>query len=432
VTGVLFVLTSFEGPDVYSQAGGLGVRMKELSRALAEQGHETHLFFVGDPSLPDIERQVEGRLVLHRWCQWISAQHPAGVYDGEEGKLADWNDSLPTYIIDRVIEPALASGRQVVVLAEEWQTSLSTILISQGLRMRGLRERVVVLWNANNVFGFHRVNWILLDRESTLTTVSRYMKHLMWQENVNPIVIPNGIPAAAIAEPPAEDVSLLRTSAGGDLFLFKIGRFDPDKRWLMAVDAAIALKGGGTAVRMLIRGGKERHGGDVLRRARQGGLRVAEVRGIRNLEDLAAGLRAEPNAELLAITSFLPPEMLGTIYRSADAVLANSGHEPFGLVGLEVMAAGGLAVTGSTGEDYAEPFRNAVVLETDDPHELVTGLRMIQNQPRVAARLRKEGVHTARAFTWTTVIEQLFIRLELAAARQRVSWPAPRIKRRRG
>lgn len=28
---------------------------------------------------------MDGRLVLHRWAQWISAFHSGGVYDGEEG-----------------------------------------------------------------------------------------------------------------------------------------------------------------------------------------------------------------------------------------------------------------------------------------------------------------------------------------------------------
>jgi hypothetical protein len=44
-----FVLISFEGPDCYSMAGGLGVRMQNLSRTLAEMGFTTHLFFIGDP-----------------------------------------------------------------------------------------------------------------------------------------------------------------------------------------------------------------------------------------------------------------------------------------------------------------------------------------------------------------------------------------------
>ena len=38
-----FVVLSFEGPDLYSQAGGLGVRVKGLSRSLARRGYDTHL-----------------------------------------------------------------------------------------------------------------------------------------------------------------------------------------------------------------------------------------------------------------------------------------------------------------------------------------------------------------------------------------------------
>ena len=58
-------------------------------------------------------------------------------------------------------------------------------------------------------------------------------------------------------------------------FLFKIGRFDPDKRWLMAVEAVARLKSTGKPVSMVIRGGIEPHGGEVLRRAHELGLRVS-------------------------------------------------------------------------------------------------------------------------------------------------------------
>src|SRR4051794_680756 len=47
-----FVLLSFEGPDPYARAGGLGVRVTELAHSLAEAGYQTHLFFVGDPQRP--------------------------------------------------------------------------------------------------------------------------------------------------------------------------------------------------------------------------------------------------------------------------------------------------------------------------------------------------------------------------------------------
>ena len=47
-----FVILSFEGPDGYSLAGDLGVRVNYLSATLARMGFTTHLFFVGDPRLP--------------------------------------------------------------------------------------------------------------------------------------------------------------------------------------------------------------------------------------------------------------------------------------------------------------------------------------------------------------------------------------------
>ena len=422
---MLFLLLSFEGPDEYSQAGGLGVRAKELGRALAAGGNETHLFFIGDPALPAEEMGESGRLHLHRWGQWISAQHKLGVYDGEWGKVDDWNRSLPPHLITNLIQPALARGEIVVILGEEWQTAKSMTLLSDALHVRMLRDRVVLLWNANNIFGFDHISWPALNSATTITTVSRYMKHLMWKEGVNPIVIPNGIPAAAIKDPPGDDVALLRRSAGGDQFLFKIGRFDPDKRWLMAMSAVAMLKMEGRRPRLLIRGGKEPHGTEVLRHARLQGLVVEDIFGADSPSALAKSMESHPDADVLNLVSFLPEEMLGTIYRAADAVLANSGHEPFGLVGLEVMAAGGLAVTGSTGEDYAEPYRNALVLETDDPLELESCLRLVARDPGLAARLRAEGRNTAKAYTWDIVIEQLFARLELAAARQHVSWPVP-------
>ncbi len=418
----VFVLLSFEGPDQYSQAGGLATREKELARALAQLGHETHLFFIGDPDLPPVETRQGGRLHLHRWCQWISAHHPGGVYDGEEGKYRDWNGSLPSFVADEVVAPAITAGKHVVVMAEDWQTATSLILIDRSLRMRGMRAGAVLLWNANNVFGNWRIDWTALDACATITTVSRYMKILLWREGVNPVVIPNGIPREALTPPRPEDVIALREGGAGDLFLFKIGRFDPDKRWLMAMEAAGRLKSLGVKPRMLIRGGPEPHGAEVMAHARRHGLRVADVRGAEDAPALARAMRAHPNADVLNLVSFLPETLIGTIYFAADAVLANSGHEPFGLVGLEVMAAGGVAITGSTGEDYAVAFRNALVLETADPAELVSHLNLIRTDRRLGPRLRREGRTTARTYLWEAVIGQLFARLELAAARQDVIW----------
>ncbi len=419
----VFVLLSFEGPDLYSQAGGLGVRMKGLSRSLAILGYDTHLYFCGDPDLPGEETLEGGRLHYRRWCQWISAQHHGGVYDGEEGKIRDWNVSLPPSVIDNVIAPAVAAGKNVVVLGEEWHTSWSMSLISDALYRRGLRDRVVMLWNANNTFGFHRIDWPALALATTITTVSRYMKFTMWSSGQNPVVIPNGIPRSSIADADPAAVAAVRAAAGVDHLCFKIGRFDPDKRWLMAVSAMAYLKRHAQSVKLLMRGGREPHGGEVLDYARHQGLNVVDAVAPGDASGLVSLLRQNTQADVINFTSFVSDELVAVIYAACDAVLANSGHEPFGLVGLEVMAAGGLAVTGSTGEDYAEAYRNALVLETNDPIELVTELALLKERPKLAASMRRRGRTTAREYVWEKVIDQLLLRIEFAAAQQAVRPP---------
>ncbi|HEV1992642.1 MAG TPA: glycosyltransferase [Candidatus Dormibacteraeota bacterium] len=419
----VFVVLSFEGPDLYSQAGGLGVRVKGLTRSLARRGYDTHLYFVGDPDLPGEETLEGGKLHQRRWSQWISAQHRGGVYDGEEGKIRDWNLSLPPSVIDTVIAPAVAAGSYVVVLGEEWHTSWSMSLISDTLYRRGLRDRVVMLWNANNTFGFHRIDWAALALAATLTTVSRYMKFEMWDWHQNAIVVPNGITRSSIADADPVAVAELRAAAAADYLCFKIGRFDPDKRWLMAVSAVAYLKRHGSKVKLLMRGGKEPHGSEVINHARQQGLVVIDAATPPDVAGLAVLLRAKADADVINLTTFVSDELLAIIYPACDAVLANSGHEPFGLVGLEVMAAGGLAVTGSTGEDYAEAYRNALVVETSDPVELVTELTLLKERPSLAARMRKRGRTTAREYIWEKVIDQLLLRVEFAAALQAVKQP---------
>src|SRR5579871_2014117 len=120
-----FAIISFEGPDEYSRAGGLAVRVRDLCETLSAAGFRTHLFFVGDPTLPAVKEQ--GNLVLHRWSQWISAYHPGGVYDGEWGKLQDMVGSLPPFLIDGIIRPAAERGGITVVMGEDWQTASTMI-----------------------------------------------------------------------------------------------------------------------------------------------------------------------------------------------------------------------------------------------------------------------------------------------------------------
>lgn len=414
-----FCLLSFEGPDRYSQAGGLGVRVTHLAETLARRGFETHLLFVGDPAAPGRESQLDGRLTLHRWCQWISAYHPAGVYDAEEAKLWDFKNSAPPFLIEQVIRPALEAGRLPVVLAEEWHTAEALIRLSDQLHAAGLRQRCVLFWNPNNTMSFHRVDWPRLDFVAQLTTVSRYMKHLMWDMGLNPLVIPNGIPASLLEPVDASQVAALRRALApnnGALMLFKVGRFDPAKRWLMAVEAVAQLKAEGHRVVFPLRGGIEPHGEEVLARARDLGLTVADVTGdLTSWDELLDLLRTAASADVYNLRFFMRQAVLRPFYAAADAVLANSGHEPFGLVGLEAMAAGGLVFTGATGEDYTLCGRSTVVLDTDQPEEIVTQVLDLRAHPPRAEAMRRAARSRAAAFAWERVIEVLLEKVKFVA-----------------
>jgi glycosyltransferase involved in cell wall biosynthesis len=76
------------------------------------------------------------------------------------------------------------------------------------------------------------------------------------------------------------------------------------------------------------------------------------------------------------------------LFQGAHAVLANSAHEPFGLVGLEAMANGGVACTGGSGEDYTVPGYNALVLETEDPQEFLGLFAALRAHPAKERALR--------------------------------------------
>lgn len=405
---IRFHVLSFEGPDAYSRAGGIATRVCGLSENLARRGVPTHLWFAGDPGLPGHDEQ--SGVELHRWCQWISRRHGAGVYDGEEGKRLDYASSLPPYLFENVLLPAIRAGERAVVLAEEWQTADAVLHLDWRLRSAGIRDRVAVFWNANNTFGFDRIDWQRLAAAAVITTVSRYMKQRMHGYGVDPIVIHNGLGDEAFVGPDPAAVRALRHRFRERIILGKVGRWDPDKNWLLAVAIVAELKRYGWRPLLLARGGVESHGAEVMAAARGAGLHVLE----RDLADHGArGLLAATEdvngADIVSLRTPLDPDSRALLLQGSSAVLANSTHEPFGLVGLEAMAVGGVACTGNSGEDYAVAGHNAVVMPATRPQECVRLLKRFYADPAAEAVLRRAARATAQHYAWPEIIERALL-----------------------
>lgn len=403
-----FHLLAFEGPDDYSRAGGIATRITGLARALAEANCDTHLWFIGDPALPGHEQHEQLR--LHRWCQWISYHHPGGVYDGEEGKRLDYAASLPPFLLQEALAPALRQGERAVVLAEEWHTVDAVLHLDWLLRQDGLRRQVTIFWNANNTYSFDRIDWRRLAQAAIITTVSRYMKHLMWRWNVDPLVIPNGLAADAFVLPERDAVAAFHRRVRGRTVVSKVARWHPDKRWLLAIDAVVAMKRLGWRPLLVARGGVEPHGSEVLTAAAKAGLRVLERAPVEpGVPGLLGALEGSEEADILSLRSPLSAEGSRLLFHCSHAVLANSGHEPFGLVGLETMAARGVACTGASGEDYVVPGHNALVLETNDSREFIASLDALRANPAKEQAVRRAGQATAKLFTWSQVMQRVLL-----------------------
>ena len=416
--GVQFHVLSFEGPDAYARIGGLETRVAGMCEALVSAACETHLWFVGDPRLR-AEEERDG-LHLHRWCQWLSQYHPVGAYDGERSKVPDYAASLPPHLMARHLVPHLRADGFAVILAEEWQTVDAVLHLDHLLRASGLRDRVRILWNANNVFGFDGIDWPRLRDAAVVTTVSRYMKQILKGVGVEAIAIPNGLAPGAYLPPDRAAVAQLRKSFTGRTAIAKIARWDPDKRWLASIEIVARLRELGMKPLLVARGGREPYGTEVLRAMRRAGLSVVERDDATgDPRGLVHALADVEGADVVHLVTPIAPDSLRALFRASDVVLANSSHEPFGLVGLEAMAAGGVVCTGFTGEVYAVPGHNALVIQTEDDAEEFVGLyRQVQADPGYEAALRRAGRATARRFAWPEVIRtNLAPRLDLPRAR---------------
>ncbi|MFH1453095.1 MAG: glycosyltransferase family 4 protein [Armatimonadota bacterium] len=409
----IFIILSFEGPDIYSLAGGLGIRATELGRALAQMGFESHLFFVGDPYKPPLELTLEEKFILHRCCQQISINHPAGVYENERSKILNYESTLPRCLVTNVIKPAVKSGKKAVILAEEWHTASTVINIQSFLKEQSLDKDVIIFWNVNNTYSLDRINWRSLTESAVITTISRYMKQIMAQWGLNPLIIPNGIPSRSLKKINYFQTSKIRNIFKDKLFMLKVGRYDPNKRWIMAVEALAEIKKRNKNAILVIRGGKEPHRYDILRKAESLGLKVKSLETEKgDFETLCTLLSENSSFDILELSFFVPEEILRILYHAADAVLANSLHEPFGLVGLEVMAVSGIVLTGATGEDYAESFENSIVVETSNPKEIAVYVMDLLMDSKLKEKIRKNAYNTAKLYTWDNVIYKLFKKLE--------------------
>ncbi len=287
--------------------------MSGLAEALATLGHETHLVFVGDPTEPGEERLLDGNLVIHRWCQWLSRAFPGGAYDGEDHKRVDLTQSVPPFIVEQIAQPAIRAGKRLVVISEEWQTAEAAIELSDQLHLAGLRENAELLWNANHTYGLDRVDWQRLRYTNRITTVSRFMRSELQRFGIKAEVVPNGIPRRLLKRIGSSETARVRTKVRKDLLFFKMARWAMDKGWPESLEAVAQLRAAGYHVALLARGSGDPHVGQEVTRIAEGlGLRVTHAASQHEMLDAAS------ESDVVFIRAFIDEATARSLYAAAD------------------------------------------------------------------------------------------------------------------
>lgn len=107
-----------------------------------------------------------------------------------------------------------------------------------------------------------------------------------------------------------------------------------------------------------------------------------------------------------------PSEKLAELYCSSHIVICPSWYESFPAPPLEAMACGVPVVTTSIGvEDYAIDGKNALVVPARNPKAMAYAIDRLLSDERLCEALVKEGLNTAKQFTWDKTadnVERLF------------------------
>jgi 1,4-alpha-glucan branching enzyme len=360
------LLLSWEFPP--NNVGGLGRHVCDLGAALVAAGHQVTVITVADPDQPPSTEETAGMRVRRvvrpiesgNFLAWAYRLNGALVAAAEE--LAGGRPAF-----DVVHAHDWLVGQAGIALKARWGTPLvATIHATERGRNNGIREAMQQ--------AIHEEEWLLTATADRVITVSQAMaREVADSFRVSPTVIYNGVtmpPAAPDAPAPiALDAP----------YFFYIGRLVQEKGVQVAIQALAIM----------------RHSAHLVIAGR--GPMEAELKNV---------ARAWGLENRVHFVGRVTDEGRGAWLRNAAGGLVPSLYEPFGIVALEVMAAGAPVIVGDTGglAEIVSHGTDGLKVTPGDRVTLAEQMDRLLADPAAARRLAEAGRATAAGrFGWPAI-----------------------------
>lgn len=367
-------------------AGGQNAHVAELSLALAEAGHEVHVYTRrDDPNQPTVVPLATGVTVLH-----VPAGPPVVL---PKDDLLPYMDGFSRWLADRWRDP---TWRPDVAHAHFWMSGLAAV---PAARRTGIP--VVQTYHALGTVKRRHQGPADTSPPGRITyeraigqAVDRVIAQC--QDEVRELT-QLGVPRSRITVVPSGVDQRIFTPEG------PAAPRDPNRSRILTVGRLVERKGYQDVIQAIrtlpqvecvVVGGPP---GDALDRDPYA----------RRLRDLATSLGV---ADRVRLVGAVPRDEMPFWYRSADLLVAAPWYEPFGLTPLEAMACGVPVVATAVGglTDTVVPDLTGDLVPPRDPAALSAALRRL-----LADRKRRQAYGAAaldrarRHYCWERAAEQL-------------------------
>ena len=391
--------------------GGQVVYVLELSKKLAQLGHQVDIWTRRFEGQPEIDEVAEGVRVIRMPCGGESFIPKEYLYE----TLPEWEENALRYIEENGLHYKFVSSHY-------WDAGLVGKYLSETLGVPHLHtphslgvwkkrqmeddfpgdaEKFETLYNFSKRIESERM--IYESAHRVLATTPQQLDLLLADYDMPPekcLMIPPGYDDNRFF--PVGDASkqaIQRRLGFTGPVVMAIGRLARNKGYDLLIQSFQLV-----AQRLP----------DVTLYLAVGGENLAEGENkvLGELKTLVSELGL---GERVSFGSFIADEDLADYYRAADVFVLCSRYEPFGMTAIEAMACGTpTVVTVHGGLHQSLVFgRHALFADPLDREDLGMMIHKILSYPRLSAELAQKGAQISRSlFTWTGIAQQLVAQVD--------------------